>query len=67
MSVVERDISHPSIVTWVPVNESWGVQHISHDPAQQHFVQALYHLTKALDPTRPVVSNDGWEHTESTC
>ncbi|RJT97454.1 glycoside hydrolase family 2 [Arthrobacter frigidicola] len=65
MSVVERDISHPSIVTWVPVNESWGVQHISHDPAQQHFVQALYHLTKALDPTRPVVSNDGWEHAES--
>ncbi|MHA7264413.1 glycoside hydrolase family 2 TIM barrel-domain containing protein [Arthrobacter sp. TMN-37] len=65
MSVIERDISHPSIVTWVPVNESWGVQHISHDPAQQHFVQALYHLTKALDPTRSVVSNDGWEHAES--
>ncbi len=65
MSVMERDISHPSIVTWVPINESWGVQHISHDPAQQHFVQALYHLTKALDPTRSVVSNDGWEHAES--
>jgi hypothetical protein len=24
-------------------------------------VQALYHLTKALDPHRPVVGNDGWE------
>jgi hypothetical protein len=21
----------------------------------------MYHLTKSLDPTRPVVSNDGWE------
>jgi hypothetical protein len=24
-------------------------------------VQGLYHLTKTLDPTRPVVGNDGWE------
>ncbi|WP_375384040.1 glycoside hydrolase family 2 protein [uncultured Microbacterium sp.] len=60
-----RDRSHPSIVTWVPLNESWGVQHIAHDPAQLDYARALYHLTKALDPTRPVVSNDGWEHAES--
>ncbi|HEV7956108.1 MAG: glycoside hydrolase family 2 [Microbacteriaceae bacterium] len=63
--VIARDRSHPCIVTWVPLNESWGVQHISHDPAQLHFAQALYHLTKALDPSRPVVSNDGWEHADS--
>ncbi|SED77052.1 glycoside hydrolase family 2 protein [Ruania alba] len=63
--VVLRDRSHPSIVTWVPLNESWGVQHISHDFAQLDYAQALYHLTKALDPTRPVISNDGWEHAES--
>ena len=25
---VERDYNHPSIVTWVPVNESWGVRQI---------------------------------------
>lgn len=65
IDVVARDRSHPCIVTWVPLNESWGVQHISHDPAQLHFAQALYHLTKALDPTRPVISNDGWEHADS--
>lgn len=63
--VIARDRSHPSIVTWVPLNESWGVQQISHDPAQLHFAQALFHLTKALDPSRPVVSNDGWEHADS--
>ena len=63
--IIARDAAHPSIVTWVPVNESWGVQHISHDPAQLHFVQALFHLTKALDPSRLVVSNDGWEHGTS--
>jgi beta-galactosidase/beta-glucuronidase len=65
MEVVDRDRSHPCIVTWVPTNESWGVQHIASDPAQRHFAQALYHLSKALDPERLVVSNDGWEHVGS--
>lgn len=65
IDLVARDGSHPSIVTWVPINESWGVQHVSHDPAQLAFIRALFHLTKALDPTRPVISNDGWEHAES--
>ncbi|MEU5870953.1 glycoside hydrolase family 2 TIM barrel-domain containing protein [Glycomyces sp. NPDC047369] len=58
---VRRDASHPSIVTWVPLNESWGVQHVASRADQRAFAEALYHLTKALDPTRPVVSNDGWE------
>jgi hypothetical protein len=65
MSLVRRDRSHPSVVTWVPLNESWGVQHGSHDAAQRHYGLALAHLTRALDPSRPVVSNDGWEHTDS--
>ena len=26
----------------------------------------LYHLTKTLDATRPVIDNDGWEHTDMT-
>jgi beta-galactosidase/beta-glucuronidase len=62
MDAVERDCSHPSVVTWVPANESWGVQHVAHDPAQQAYARALADVTRALDPTRPVISNDGWEH-----
>ena len=58
---IERDVSHPSIVAWVPFNESWGVPDLPDSPAQRHYVQALYHLTKTLDPTRPVIGNDGWE------
>lgn len=65
IDLVRRDASHPSIVTWVPLNESWGVQHGAHDPAQRHYGIGLANLTRALDPTRPVVSNDGWEHTDS--
>ena len=58
---IERDINHPCIVAWVPFNESWGVPDLPSSPAQRHYVQALYHLTKTLDATRPVVGNDGWE------
>jgi len=56
-----RDISHPCVIGWVPFNESWGVPDLPDSSAQRNFVQAMYHLTKALDPTRPVVGNDGWE------
>jgi beta-galactosidase/beta-glucuronidase len=62
LDVVQRDRNHPSIVTWVPFNESWGVPELATDEAQQSFVRSVYHLTKALDPTRPVIGNDGWEH-----
>lgn len=64
-AIVRRDRSHPSIVTWVPMNESWGVQDIAVDPAQRAYAAALAALTRALDPTRPVISNDGWEHVDS--
>lgn len=63
--IVRQNYSHPCIITWTPVNESWGVPQIKTDPAQQHFAQAIYHLTKAMDPMRPVIVNDGWEHTVS--
>ncbi|MBW4517700.1 MAG: glycoside hydrolase family 2 [Timaviella obliquedivisa GSE-PSE-MK23-08B] len=59
--VINRDSSHPCIVVWVPFNESWGVPDLSATPAHRNYVQALYHLTKTLDPTRPVIGNDGWE------
>jgi beta-galactosidase/beta-glucuronidase len=64
-AAIERDLSHPSIVTWVPLNESWGVQHIAHDPAMRAYARALVQITRALDGSRPVISNDGWEHVDS--
>ncbi len=65
MAAVRRDRSHPCVVTWVPLNESWGVQDIGDSAQQQNYASALYHLTHALDGSRPVISNDGWQHTES--
>jgi len=65
LSAVKRDRSHPCIVTWVPINESWGVSDIAIRRDQQDFATSLYYLTKAIDQTRPVISNEGWEHTIS--
>lgn len=65
LEVVERDYNHPSVVLWIPINESWGVPD-ARDPRQQAHLRANYHLTKALDPTRPVIENDGWEHVDTT-
>ena len=65
IDLVNRDYNHPSIVIWVPVNESWGVPNLT-DPTQQAHLRALYYLTKSLDDTRLVIDNDGWEHTEAT-
>jgi beta-galactosidase/beta-glucuronidase len=61
LQVLERDFSHPCIVAWVPFNESWGVPDLPDSPTQRHYVQALYHMTKTIDASRPVIGNDGWE------
>lgn len=61
---IGRDYNHPSIVVWVPLNESWGVRNIFIDKNQQNFARSLYYLTKALDGTRLVSTNDGWEQID---
>ncbi|MFN0167491.1 MAG: glycoside hydrolase family 2 protein [Bryobacteraceae bacterium] len=65
MEAVARDYNHPSVIMWVPINESWGVDNLT-DPAQQAHLQALYSMTRALDATRFVIDNDGWQHTNMT-
>ncbi len=61
LEVLARDYSHPCIVAWVPLNESWGVPDLTQTAQHRELVRALYHLTRALDPDRPVIGNDGWE------
>ncbi|WP_434059214.1 glycoside hydrolase family 2 protein [Gracilibacillus phocaeensis] len=65
LEIVQQRFNHPSIITWVPFNESWGVPNIFTNKKQQAFTEAIYHLTKSIDPERPVIVNDGWEHTIS--
>jgi beta-galactosidase/beta-glucuronidase len=62
-----RDCNHPSIITWVPVNESMGFPHLRDGhPGQYAFLERIVTQTRQLDPTRPVIDNDGWEHTDVT-
>lgn len=65
LKIVKQNYSHPSIITWVPFNESWGIGNIYDDYKQQKFTESIYYLTKALDSERPVITNDGWVHTIS--
>jgi len=65
IEIVKQHYNHPSIITWTPFNESWGISQVKTDHSQQHFTEAIYHLTKAVDKNRPVIVNDGWEHTVS--
>jgi len=65
MDIVKQHYNHPSVITWTPFNESWGVNVIRQNRAQQHFTEAIYYLTKSFDTMRPVIVNDGWEHTIS--
>ena len=63
--ILLRHYNHPCIIAYAPLNESWGVRNIYSDDRQQNFALSLYHMTKALDQTRFVSTNDGWEQVIS--
>lgn len=65
LSILDQYYNYTSIICHVLFNESWGIHHVSSHPEEQAFSVSMYHLTKAKDPTRFVISNDGWEHTKS--
>jgi len=61
---VERDYNHPSIISWVPLNEGWGVSGAQRDPKRGYYTSALYFLIKSIDSTRLIIDDDGFWHTE---
>jgi beta-galactosidase/beta-glucuronidase len=64
---VQRDYNHPCIISWVPINESMGFPKLRQNhPGQYAFIERMVAMTRQLDPQRPVIDNDGWEHTDIT-
>lgn len=61
LRVVERDRSHPSIIGWCPLNESW-VRHGDTPDAFAVLTRAVLDATHATDPSRPVMDVSGWTH-----
>ena len=64
LRAVVRDVDHPSIVAWVPVVESLGFPELNKNPDQYSFLERTVGRTRMLDASRPVVDNDGWQHTD---
>ena len=59
--VLLRDYSHPSIIGWCPLNETW--QEIGDGIlAIDDLTAGLFHATKACDRTRPVLDASGYSH-----
>lgn len=50
----------------MPLNESWGTREIRTQTAQQDLARSLYYATRALDETRLISSNDGFEAVSPT-
>jgi hypothetical protein len=63
--MIQRDFNHPSIFSWVPFNETWGLftadpndkKKRTYLPETQEWVASIYKLAKQLDPTRLVEDN----------
>src|SRR5690606_10154659 len=61
--MVERDGNHPSIVLWGLYNEEWGLDwDIPGSPERAQAALSAYDSLRALDATRPIVENSGWNH-----
>lgn len=53
--ILQRDRNHPAIIGWCPFNESGN--------EAGELQRIIWHETKAIDPTRPVLETSGWSHT----
>lgn len=60
--VLMRDLSHPAVIGWCPLNETMQAGDAPHG---EWTTRRLYRLTKALDPTRPALDTSGYFHFET--
>lgn len=56
---VERDFNHPSVIGWCPFNETWDYQGRRQ---WDELISTIYHMTKAMDHTRPCIDTSGLYH-----
>ncbi|MEE1619463.1 glycoside hydrolase family 2 protein [Brachybacterium sp. J153] len=61
IEAVSRDINHPSIIGWCPLNETHQILHDRYTQLDT-VTQAMYDATKLADPSRPVLDASGYSH-----
>jgi beta-galactosidase/beta-glucuronidase len=61
LEVLERDYSHPAIIGWCPLNETWEsiTDRVS---VLDTVTRGMFLATKAMDTTRPVIDASGGAH-----
>lgn len=62
---IARDANHPSVITWVLFNESWGIHDVNWSAGARAEVMQLVNQARNLDPSRPVIDNSGFDHVET--
>ena len=60
METVQRDFNHPALIGWCPLNETYHCMTLD---ADTHRI--FYRVTKAMDPTRPVIDASGGMHYDT--
>ncbi len=64
LEAIARDYSHPSIIGWCPLNETW--QPVSDlITTLDDVTRGMFLAVKALDRTRPVLDASGYSHRVS--
>ncbi len=61
-AAVLRDRGHPSLISWVLFNETWGIFPILWSARWRRWVLAMVERCRALHPGALVVDNSGYEH-----
>jgi beta-galactosidase/beta-glucuronidase len=61
LECLERDYSHPSIIGWCPLNETWQ-KNSDHIRVLDDVTHGMFLATKAMDGTRPVLDTSGYSH-----
>lgn len=58
--LMHRDFNHPALIGWCPLNETYHLMALDEDTHR-----LLYRISKAIDPTRPVIDASGGMHYDT--
>ncbi|NNC12773.1 beta-galactosidase [Planctomonas sp. JC2975] len=61
LEALERDINHPAIIGWCPLNETHQTLH-DRITVLDDVTRGMFLATKLADPTRPVIDASGYSH-----